>query len=161
MLITNCATNPATEWEILEQFDGDCPCYSTYSWSAGLPVASHAAASLPGTWTVAVDYTDPGGSTTVGWYQDAMYLRSTPTVILIPGYNEYCPRPDLDSPTTDDQEPSTMGTLQWHLVEELGVSDDRVLCFQYDTRKGVILGAMDLVPFVRWIKRSVGDGPLR
>jgi pimeloyl-ACP methyl ester carboxylesterase len=143
-LVTNCT--PYGQLAYMP-FAGGCPCSFTGGpmvGIAGCPVAPDV-----GTSTVIVDYTDPNGVITQAVAQDVMYLMHTPAVVLIHGYNASC---------------DSVGLLEQNIEQELAVTDDRVKCFEYDSRKGVAAPVGRDVPgdldrFVADLRQELGMGP--
>jgi len=116
-LVTNCT--PSGQLTYLQTYPSGCPC--GFGYGAEVPVAGWPPQFELGTWTAVVDYTDPYGVTTPAVVQDNMYMMHTPAVLLIHGWEADC---------------DNLLTLEQNLEEELAVTNDRVTCFDYNSRKG-------------------------
>jgi pimeloyl-ACP methyl ester carboxylesterase len=139
-LATNCTPSGFVE---VYAFPGPCPC-SFGAWIGPL-IAGYPAESEVGTWTAIVDYTDPGGVPTPAVAVDNIYLMHTPAVLLIHGYMGSC---------------NSLDQLESAIEQELAVTQDRVGCYDYDSRKGVEPAARAMAGYVRDVFRpSLGMGP--
>ncbi len=138
-LVSNC--NPTGVLEVVKTFPSGCPC--SFSGVAVALIAGWPAEYELGTWTAIVDYTDHSGEPIPAVAQDNMYLMHTPAVVLIHGYMGDC---------------DGLATLEQNIEQELAVSDDRVTCYEYDSRKGVATPAGELERFVAGFRQDLGMG---
>jgi len=144
-LVTNCTPYGWLTYTL--RFPEGCPC----SFTTGVLVGIDGCPFRPdlGTTTAIVDYTDPDGVTTPAVAQDNMYLMHTPAVVLIHGYNVNC---------------DALDPLKANILQELAVTNDRVTCFEYDSRKGVAAAVGQDVPgdldrFLARFRQELGMGP--